>query len=91
MFGPPIVFGPAGPVSPHSEIVKFNLLTGEWWIFLVMGLVMEYAIALIYLAVGFVVPLGVKEVDAKEKEKEKEGSASPSRKWEELEDARVEP
>jgi hypothetical protein len=40
-----------------SDLAKFNIFTGEWQIYLVMDMLMEYAIVIIYSVAGLVLPL----------------------------------
>ncbi|KAG2070649.1 hypothetical protein BDR04DRAFT_1099652 [Suillus decipiens] len=40
-----------------NDLSKFNLFTGEWQIYLVMDMLMEYAIVIIYCVAGIVLPL----------------------------------
>lgn len=40
-----------------SDLAKFNIITGEWQIYLVMDMLMEYAIVIIYTVAGLVLPL----------------------------------
>ncbi|KLO19997.1 hypothetical protein SCHPADRAFT_816698 [Schizopora paradoxa] len=59
-FSPVSSFGPVTSSSlpaQHNSLSKFNSFSGSWQIFLVMSLVMEYAVVLIYLTVGAVTPL----------------------------------
>jgi len=39
------------------QLHKFNRITGDWKFYLVMGLIMEYVVVLIYIAVGNLVPM----------------------------------
>jgi hypothetical protein len=43
--------------SSDSDLAKFNLVTGEWQIFLVMDMLMEYAVVIIYVVAGLMLPL----------------------------------
>ncbi|KAG1809979.1 uncharacterized protein HD556DRAFT_1317071 [Suillus plorans] len=43
--------------SNTSDLAKFNILTGEWQIYLVMDMLMEYAVVIIYAVAGIVLPL----------------------------------
>lgn len=43
--------------SNTSDLAKFNMITGEWQIYLVMDMLMEYAIVIIYSVAGLVLPL----------------------------------
>jgi hypothetical protein len=43
--------------SDTSDLAKFNLFTGEWQIYLVMEMLMEYAIVIIYSVAALVLPL----------------------------------
>jgi hypothetical protein len=36
----------------NSSLLKFNISNGDWWIYLVMGLIMEYIVVLIYTTAG---------------------------------------
>ncbi|KAG1889256.1 hypothetical protein F4604DRAFT_1711324 [Suillus subluteus] len=40
-----------------SDLAKFNLFTGEWQIYLVMDMLMEYAVVIIYCVAALVLPL----------------------------------
>ncbi|KAG2160199.1 uncharacterized protein EDB93DRAFT_45469 [Suillus bovinus] len=40
-----------------GDLAKFNMFTGEWQIYLVMDMLMEYAIVIIYAVAGLVLPL----------------------------------
>ncbi|KAG1758037.1 hypothetical protein EDB19DRAFT_1660437 [Suillus lakei] len=40
-----------------GDLAKFNIITGEWQIYLVMDMLMEYAIVIIYAVAGLVLPL----------------------------------
>jgi len=40
-----------------SSLAKFNMFTGEWWIYLVMSILMEYACVIIYTTAGLRIPL----------------------------------
>ncbi|KAG1744545.1 uncharacterized protein EDB91DRAFT_1246671 [Suillus paluster] len=40
-----------------SDLAKFNILTGEWQIYLVMDMLMEYAVVIIYTVAALVLPL----------------------------------
>lgn len=40
-----------------SDLAKFNLVTGEWQIFLVMDMLMEYAVVILYTIAGIMLPL----------------------------------
>jgi len=42
--------------SSDTGIGRFNIVTGDWWIFLVMVLVMEYIVVGIYMLVGTLIP-----------------------------------
>ncbi|KZP32370.1 hypothetical protein FIBSPDRAFT_723111 [Athelia psychrophila] len=46
---------PGGPPNT-SKLAKFNLANGEWYIYLVMGLLMEYITICIYTVVGWRTP-----------------------------------
>jgi len=48
---------PSATSKNTNSLAKFNMATGEWWIYLVMGLLMEYIVVIIYTAVGIRVPL----------------------------------
>ncbi|KAG1829518.1 hypothetical protein EV424DRAFT_432510 [Suillus variegatus] len=51
-------FSITGTTEPNtSDLAKFNILTGEWQIYLVMDMLMEYAIVIIYSVAGIVLPL----------------------------------
>jgi hypothetical protein len=41
----------------NSSLSKFNISNGDWWIYLVMGLIMEYIVVLIYTTAGTRIPL----------------------------------
>lgn len=43
--------------SNTSDLAKFNMITGEWQIYLVMDMLMEYAVVIIYVVAGIVLPL----------------------------------
>ncbi|KAG1758039.1 hypothetical protein EDB19DRAFT_82210 [Suillus lakei] len=43
--------------QPTGDLAKFNMFTGEWQIYLVMDMLMEYAIVIIYAVAGLVLPL----------------------------------
>ncbi|KAG1908567.1 uncharacterized protein F5891DRAFT_1098125 [Suillus fuscotomentosus] len=43
--------------SNTSDLAKFNVLTGEWQIYLVMDMLMEYAVVIIYAVAGIMLPL----------------------------------
>jgi hypothetical protein len=43
--------------SDTSDLAKFNLFTGEWQIYLVMDMLMEYAVVIIYSVAALVLPL----------------------------------
>jgi hypothetical protein len=54
-----IVFSSSSPPSGNTgSLSKFNLVTGEWWIYLVMSLLMEYITVLIYSLTGTLIPRG---------------------------------
>lgn len=40
-----------------SDLAKFNLVTGEWQLYLVMDMLMEYAVVILYTVAGLMVPL----------------------------------
>lgn len=40
-----------------SDLAKFNLFTGEWQIYLVMDMLMEYAVVIIYSVAALMLPL----------------------------------
>jgi hypothetical protein len=42
--------------QPHNSLTKFNLIVGDWRIYLVMSLLMEYIAVLIYSITGFMIP-----------------------------------
>lgn len=51
-------FDVASTTQPNtSDLAKFNIFTGEWQIYLVMDMLMEYAVVIIYCVAGFVLPL----------------------------------
>jgi len=51
-------FSITGTTEPNtSDLAKFNILTGEWQIYLVMDMLMEYAVVIIYAVAGIVLPL----------------------------------
>ncbi|KAG2109726.1 uncharacterized protein F5147DRAFT_692121 [Suillus discolor] len=43
--------------SNTSDLAKFNMITGEWQIYLVMDMLMEYAVVIIYGVAGIMLPL----------------------------------
>ncbi|KAG2109732.1 uncharacterized protein F5147DRAFT_575585 [Suillus discolor] len=43
--------------SNTGDLAKFNMVTGEWQIYLVMDMLMEYAVVIIYAVAGIVLPL----------------------------------
>ena len=45
-----------GSTSAHNSLAKFNMSNGTWWIYLVMGLLMEYIVVCIYTVVGLKTP-----------------------------------
>ncbi|KAG0699720.1 hypothetical protein DFH29DRAFT_35458 [Suillus ampliporus] len=47
----------SSPQPNTSDLAKFNILTGEWQIFLVMDMLMEYAVVIIYTIAGLMLPL----------------------------------
>ncbi|KIK38241.1 hypothetical protein CY34DRAFT_404737 [Suillus luteus UH-Slu-Lm8-n1] len=48
----------AATIQPNTgDLAKFNIFTGEWQIYLVMYMFMEYAIVIIYSVASFVLPL----------------------------------
>jgi hypothetical protein len=52
-----ISFSSSSPPSDNTgSLSKFNLVTGEWWIYLVMSLLMEYITVLIYSITGTLIP-----------------------------------
>lgn len=51
-------FDTSGTSQPNtSDLAKFNILTGEWQIYLVMDMLMEYAVVIIYIVAALVLPL----------------------------------
>jgi hypothetical protein len=46
---------------PHNSLTKFNLIVGDWRIYLVMSLLMEYIAVLIYSFTGLMIPHAKKE------------------------------
>jgi len=40
-----------------SSLARFNIVTGEWQIYLVMDMLMEYAVVIIYTVAGLMLPL----------------------------------
>jgi hypothetical protein len=42
--------------STTGSLSKFNIVNGEWQIYLVMGLVMEYIVVLVYVIAGTLIP-----------------------------------
>ncbi|KIM85114.1 hypothetical protein PILCRDRAFT_817972 [Piloderma croceum F 1598] len=42
--------------STTGSLSKFNIVNGEWQIYLVMGLVMEYIVVLVYVIAGILIP-----------------------------------
>ncbi|KAG1765528.1 hypothetical protein EDD22DRAFT_774909 [Suillus occidentalis] len=45
-------------IQPNTgDLAKFNIFTGEWQIYLIMDMLMEYAIVIIYSVAGLVLPL----------------------------------
>ncbi|KAG1749641.1 uncharacterized protein EDB91DRAFT_755423 [Suillus paluster] len=53
------VVSTTSPQPNTSDLAKFNILTGEWQIFLVMDMLMEYAVVIIYTVAGLVLPLNL--------------------------------
>lgn len=51
----------------HNPLAKFNLFTGEWQLYVIMEVVMEYVIVVIYTLAGNVLRLdqdyGLQESD----------------------------
>ncbi|KAF7982887.1 hypothetical protein HWV62_25134 [Athelia sp. TMB] len=45
-----------GPITSESSLYKFNTSNGTWWIYLLMGLIMEYVAVCIYTFVGLRIP-----------------------------------
>ncbi|KAF7971828.1 hypothetical protein HWV62_19835 [Athelia sp. TMB] len=60
--GSPIPDGSANT----NKLAKFNLANGTWWIYLVMGLLMEYISICIYTIVGWKTPASQERVGPKE-------------------------
>jgi hypothetical protein len=51
-------FDVTSTTQPNTgDLAKFNIFTGEWQIYLVMDMLMEYAIVIIYSVAGLVLPL----------------------------------
>ncbi|KIJ68796.1 hypothetical protein HYDPIDRAFT_125815 [Hydnomerulius pinastri MD-312] len=47
-----------GATTPNtSDLAKFNMFSGEWQIYLVMEVLMEYAVVIVYTAAGTMLPL----------------------------------
>jgi hypothetical protein len=46
-----------------GSLAKFNSLTGDWWIYLVMSLTMEYIVVLIYCITGASMPREQRDSD----------------------------
>jgi len=44
-------------VSTNNSLSKFNASNGDWRIYLVMGLIMEYVVVLVYTIAGARIPL----------------------------------
>lgn len=53
--GSPIPNSDSTGAQGHS-LSKFNMINGTWWIYLVMGLLMEYIAVCIYTIVGLMTP-----------------------------------
>lgn len=49
-------FAPANPLD-NGGLAAFNLLTGKWYIYLVMGVLPELVTVLVYTFFGMTVPL----------------------------------
>lgn len=45
-----------GSTTSESSLYKFNTSNGTWWIYLLMGLIMEYIAVCIYTFVGLRIP-----------------------------------
>lgn len=45
-----------------NSLAKFNLANGSWWIYLIMGLLMEYISICIYTVVGWKTPASQQRV-----------------------------
>ncbi|KIK99924.1 hypothetical protein PAXRUDRAFT_822198 [Paxillus rubicundulus Ve08.2h10] len=43
--------------NSDNDLAKFNMFTGEWQIYLVMEILMEYAVVIIYTVAGTLLPL----------------------------------
>ncbi|OJA19479.1 hypothetical protein AZE42_04922 [Rhizopogon vesiculosus] len=43
--------------SSDGDLAKFNIVTGEWQIYLVMDMLMEYAVVVLYAVAGLLLPL----------------------------------
>ncbi|OAX35101.1 hypothetical protein K503DRAFT_858818 [Rhizopogon vinicolor AM-OR11-026] len=51
-------FSFSGSSTPSdSDLAKFNIVTGEWQIYLVMDMLMEYAVVILYAVAGLLLPL----------------------------------
>jgi hypothetical protein len=48
---------PNAESSTNSSLSKFNIINGDWRIYLVMGLIMEYVVVLVYTTAGSRIPL----------------------------------
>jgi hypothetical protein len=49
--------------SSGTDINSFNIVTGKWWIFLIMVLIMEYIVVGIYMLVGALMPTTKEEAE----------------------------
>ncbi|KAG1757965.1 hypothetical protein EDB19DRAFT_1660046 [Suillus lakei] len=47
----------SSPQPNTSDLAKFNMFTGEWQIYIVMDMLMEYAVAIIFAVAALVLPL----------------------------------
>jgi hypothetical protein len=48
---------PNAESSTHNSLSKFNISNGDWWIYLLMGLIMEYVVVVVYTTAGARIPL----------------------------------
>lgn len=46
-----------GSTTSTNSLTKFSLIRGDWWIYLIMSLLMEYVVAVVYMVVGTKTPL----------------------------------
>ncbi|KIJ05723.1 hypothetical protein PAXINDRAFT_182848 [Paxillus involutus ATCC 200175] len=52
-----ITTGTTSTSNSDNPLAKFNMFTGEWQIYLVMEILMEYAVVIIYAVAGTLLPL----------------------------------